>query len=45
MVHVNLYYNPEWEKLHDRHAAERARLEKERDRLAMASALDSDAYE
>ena len=44
MVHVNPHYNSEWETIHDRHAVERARLEKERDHLAKAGAMTSDAY-
>jgi len=44
MVHTNPYYDPEWEKLHDRHAAECASLEKERDRLVVPGAMTFDAY-
>ena len=44
MVHVNPHYDPEWETIHDRHAIERTRLEKERDHLARAGAMTSDAY-
>ena len=44
MGHVNPHYNPEWKKVHDHHAAERARLENERDRLIAAGKMSSDDY-
>lgn len=44
MPSVNPHYDPDWKKLHDRYAAERTRLEKERNRLIAAGAMASNAY-
>jgi hypothetical protein len=44
MTYANPHYDPEWKTVHDHHAAERARVEAEQDRLARAGAMLSDAY-
>lgn len=45
MAHANLHYDPDWGAMHDRHAAERARAQADRDRLITASAMATKAYQ
>ena len=45
MTYANPHYDPDWGAVHDRHAAERARAQAERDRLIAASTMPSDAYQ
>jgi len=44
MTHSNPRYDPNWERFHDEHAAERERLAQERNRLIAAGDMSSDAF-
>lgn len=44
MTYSNPFYDPDWQQLHDQHAAERERLAEERNRLTAAGDMGSDAY-
>ncbi len=44
MTHSNPLYDPDWEHIHDEHAAEREKLAQERNRLIAAGDMSSDTF-